>query len=195
MPLRCRITNRHCRQPILPKFLYKSNRLFGGGAADDVTVAPFSISVCRRYHLPFIITISSELYAIDGPRQTYINFKKADLAWYAEACDEYIAEAGETRTVEQAMKILRKAVNKVTGLFIPAGRILHTQPTQPASVKSLADERDRKHRLILADKTFNDLDRKNQNRRRKTSDLNGNPPSTNATIEQAYRIYGGLLRA
>ena len=143
--------------------------------------------MCRRYHLPFIITISSELYAIDGPRRTYINFKKADLARYAEA--------GETRTVEQAMKTLRKAVNKVTGLFIPAVRIRHTQPTQPASVKSLADERDRKHRLILADKTFNDLDRKIQNRWRKTSDLNGNPPSTNATIEQAYRIYGGLLRA
>ena len=49
---------------------------------------------------------------IDGPRRTYINFKKADWARYAEACDKYLAEAGETRTAEQAEKTFRKAVNK-----------------------------------------------------------------------------------
>ena len=105
------------------------------------------------------------------------------MARYAEACDEYIAEAGKTRTVEQAKKT------------IPAVRIRHTQPTQPASVKSLADERDRKHRLILSDDTLNDLDKQIQYRWWKTSERNGNPPSTNAAIEQAHRIYGGLLRA
>ena len=46
----------------------------------------------------------------DGPRRTYINFKKVDRARYAEACEEYIAEAGETRAVEQAEKTFRKAV-------------------------------------------------------------------------------------
>ena len=80
---------------------------FGGGAVDDVTVAPSSITVCRRYHLPFIITINSELCAIDGPQRTYINCKKADMALYVEDCDEYIADAGETRTVEQAKKTIR----------------------------------------------------------------------------------------
>ena len=34
LPLRGQITYRHCRQPKLPYFLYSSNRLFGGGAAD-----------------------------------------------------------------------------------------------------------------------------------------------------------------
>ena len=53
-------------------------------------------------HLPILITINFELSTIDGPRRTYINFKKADWARYAEACDKYLAEAGETRTVEQA---------------------------------------------------------------------------------------------
>ena len=99
-------------------------------------------------HLPILITINSELLTIDGPRRTYINFKKADWARYAEACDEYLAEAVEKRTVEQAVKTLRKTVNKASGLFIPASRF---QPTLPASAKSLADERDRKRGLSLAD--------------------------------------------
>ena len=86
------------------------------------------------------ITINSELSTIDGPRRSYINFKKADWASYAEACDKYLAGAGETRTVEQAEKTFRKAVNKASGLFIPAGRIQHFQPTLPSSAKSLADE-------------------------------------------------------
>ena len=68
------------------------------------------------------------------PRRTYINFNKADWA----RC----AEAGETRTVEQAEKTFRKAVYKASGLFIPAGRIRHFQQTLLASAKSLADERD-----------------------------------------------------
>ena len=63
-------------------------------------------------HPPILITINSELSTIDGSRRTYINFKKADWARYAEACDKYLAEAGETRTVEQAEKTFRKAVNK-----------------------------------------------------------------------------------
>ena len=91
-------------------------------------------------HLPIIITMNSELSTIDGPRRIYINFKKADWARYAEACDKYIAEAGEPRTVEQAEKTFRKAVNKDSGLFIPAygivfpaGRIQHFQPTLSAA--------------------------------------------------------------
>ena len=92
-------------------------------------------------HLPILITIDSELSTIDGPRRTYINFMKANWARYAEAYDEYLAEAGETRTVEHAEKTLRKALNKASGLYIQPGRIQHFQPSRPASVKSLTDER------------------------------------------------------
>ena len=52
-------------------------------------------------HLPILITINSKLSTINGPRRTYINFKKADWARYDEACDKYLAEAGETRTVDK----------------------------------------------------------------------------------------------
>ena len=38
-------------------------------------------------HLPIVITINFELTTIEGPRRTYINFKQADWARYAEACD------------------------------------------------------------------------------------------------------------
>ena len=48
-------------------------------------------------------------------------------------------------------------MNKASGLFIPASRIRHVQPTLSASAKSLADERDRKRRLNFADKALNDL--------------------------------------
>ena len=47
-------------------------------------------------------------------------------------------------------------MNKVIGLFIPAGRIQRFQPTLPASAKSLTDERDRKRGLNAADETLND---------------------------------------
>ena len=110
-------------------------------------------------HLPIFITIISELPTIDGPRRTYINFKKADWTRYAEACDKYLAEAGETRTVEQAEKTFWKAVNKTSGLFIPAGRIQHSKPTLPASAKTLSDERERKPGLNPADETLNDLNK------------------------------------
>ena len=97
-------------------------------------------------HWPAIICPSSSPstpnFPIDGPRRTYINFKNADLARYAEACDKYLAESGETRTVEQAEKTFMKAVNKASGLFIPTGRIQHFQPTLLASAKSLTDERE-----------------------------------------------------
>ena len=73
-------------------------------------------------HLPILITITSELLTIDGPRRTNIKFEKTDRAHNVEACDDYLAEAGETRTVEQAEKTFRKAANKASGLFIPAGR-------------------------------------------------------------------------
>ena len=88
-------------------------------------------------HLPILITINSEQSTIDGPRLSYINFTKADWARYAVACDEYIVEAGKSRTVEQAKKTFRKAVNKDSGLLIPFGRIRHFQLTVPASAKSL----------------------------------------------------------
>ena len=110
--------------------------------------------------MPILITINSELSTIDGPLRTYINFKKLDWARYAS--DECLAETGETRTVEQAVKTLWKAVNKACDLFIPAGRIQHFQPTLPASAKSLADERDRKRGLNPTDETLNDLNKQIQ---------------------------------
>ena len=110
-------------------------------------------------HLPILITINSELSSIDGPRRTYINFKKAEWARYFEACDKYLAEAGQPRTVEQAEKAFCKAVNRASGLFIQVGRILHFQPTVPALAKSLADEWDRKCGLNPADDTLYDLNK------------------------------------
>ena len=111
-------------------------------AANDIRLpSDWSVSTSLASdHLRIIITIISELYTIDGPLRTYINFKKADWARYAEACDKYLAETKKTRTVEQAEKTSKKAVNKASGLFIPAGRIKHFQPTLTASAKSLADE-------------------------------------------------------
>ena len=50
-------------------------------------------------------------------------------------------------------------MNKSGGLFIPADRIQRFQPTLPASVKSLADERDRKRGLNHTDKALNDLNK------------------------------------
>ena len=108
------------------------------------------------------MTINSELSTIDGPRRAYINFKKEGFARYAEACDKYLAESGETRIVEQAEKTFRKAVNRASGLFIPAGRIQHCQPSLPASAKSLVDERDRMRGQYPADETFNDLNKQIQ---------------------------------
>ena len=121
---------------------------------------------------PAIICHYSSSSTPNSPRlMGLLNIKKADRARYAEACDKYLAEAcdkylaeaGETRTVEQVMKIFSKEVNKASGLFIPAGRIQHFQPTLPASAKSLADERDRKRGLNPADETLNDLNKQIQN--------------------------------
>ena len=119
-------------------------------ASNDIALlSDWSVSTSQTSdHLPILITINSELSTIDGPRRTYINFKKADRARYAKTCDKYIAEAGEARTVKQAEKTFMIAENKSSGHFIPPDRIQHIQPTMPASAKSLADERDRKRRQI-----------------------------------------------
>ena len=107
-------------------------------------------------------TVNYEIPTIDGPRRTYINHKKADRTRYAEGCAKYLADAGETRTVEQAEKTFTEAVNKASGLIIPYGRIQHFQPTLPASAKSLADERNRKRGLNPVEKTLNDLNKQIQ---------------------------------
>ena len=108
-------------------------------------------------HLPILITINTELSALDWTRRTpYINFNISHWRRLDEACDEYLAEAVETTTVDHAEKTFRTAVNKASGLFIPTGRNQHFQQTLPASAKSLADERDRKRDLNPADETLND---------------------------------------
>ena len=73
-------------------------------ASNDIApLSDWSVSTSLASdHLPILITINSELSTINGPRRTCINFKKADWTRYAEAYDKYLAEAGETRTVEQA---------------------------------------------------------------------------------------------
>ena len=140
----------------------------GRSTSPDISLATNDIALLSDWshstslvcdHFPILITTNSELSTIDGLRLTFINFKKADCTLYTEACDKYLAEAGEIRTVEQAEKTFRKSVNKASGLFIPAGRIQHFKPTIPSSVKSRADERDRKRGLSPADETFNDLNK------------------------------------
>ena len=143
----------------------------GRSTASDISLASNDIALLSDMSVstslasdqsPILITIKTELSTIDEPRRIYINFKKADWARYAVFCDKYLAETGEKRTVEQAEKTFWKAVNKATGLFIPAVRIQHFQPTLPASSKSLADERYRKRGLNPADKTLNDLNKQIQ---------------------------------
>ena len=130
---------------------------------DIAHLSDLSVSTSQASdHLPILITINSELSTIDGSRRTYISVMKADWARYADACDEYLAEARETRTFEHTEKTFRKAVNKASGLFIPAGRIQHFQPTLPASAKSLADERDRKSGLNPIDAMLIDLNKQIQ---------------------------------
>ena len=105
---------------------------------------------------------NSELSTIYGSLRTYINLKKADCACCAEACDKYLTEAGETGTVNSAEETLRKAVNKVSGLFIPTCRIQLFQQTHSASAKLLADERDRKRGISPADEMLNGLNKQNE---------------------------------
>ena len=143
----------------------------GRSTSSDISLASNDIALLSDWsvstslasdHLPILNNINLELSTIDGPLRTYISFKKADWARYAEACDKYLAESGEARTVEQAEKTFRKAVNEASGLFIPAGRIQHFQPTLPASAKSLADELDRKRGLNLVDEALNHLSKQIQ---------------------------------
>ena len=126
---------------------------------NDITLLP-----CRSVssspasdRQPILITINFELSTIDGPRRAYINFKKSAWARYAVASDEYLAEAGETRSVEQAEKTFSKAVNKASGVFISTGRVRDFQPALQASAKSIVDKKNRKGRLNPADETLNDL--------------------------------------
>ena len=122
-------------------------------ASNDIALLPdWSVSTSlTSYHMPILITINSELSTIDGPRRTYINFMTVDWARYAGACEEYLSEAGDTRTVKQSKKTFRKAVKKASGIFIAAGRIRHFQPTLQASALSFADERGRECRLNPAE--------------------------------------------
>ena len=125
-------------------------------ASNDITLlSDWSVSTSlANDHFPILITINCELSRIDGPRRTYVNFKKVDWARFAEGCDKYLAEADKARAVEQAEKTFRKAVNKASGLLFPAGSIQHFQPTlQHQTIRSPMNETE------STDKTFNDLSR------------------------------------
>ena len=109
-------------------------------------------------HLPILITINSELSAIYRPRRAYINYKKADWVRYAEACDEYLAEAGETRTVEQAEKTSRKTVSMACGIFTTP--VAFDTSKQACRYQPISDdERDQKNQLNSADEMLNDLNK------------------------------------
>ena len=62
-------------------------------ASNDITIlSDWSVSTSMTSdHLPIPITINSGLSMNDVSRRTYINFKKANWASYAEACDEYLS--------------------------------------------------------------------------------------------------------
>ena len=108
-------------------------------------------------HLPILIAVISERSTIDGPRRTYISYLKLDWVCHADTCDEYIAETGKTRTDKQSLKTFRKTKNNNKNRPLHSGRIIqHFQTTLPASVKSLADDRDRKLGLNLVNDTLND---------------------------------------
>ena len=77
----------------------------GRSTSPDISLASNDIALLSDWsvstslasnHLRILITINTELSTIDGPRRTYINFKKADWARYAETCDKNLTEAGET---------------------------------------------------------------------------------------------------
>ena len=122
----------------------------GRSTSSDISLASNDIALLSDWsvstslasdHLPILITFNSDLPTIDLPRRTDINFKITDWKRYTEASDKNVAVAGETRSVEQAEKTFRKAVNKASGLFIPAGIIQHIQTTcwhQPS--RSLMNE-------------------------------------------------------
>ena len=64
LPVRGRITNRHYRQPKLPNFLYSSNRLFGGEAADAgnaVSTFCFSVPVITNFTTLTVQSLWTEL--------------------------------------------------------------------------------------------------------------------------------------
>ena len=72
----------------------------GRSTSPDISLASNDIALLSDWsvstplasdHLPILISINSELSTTDGPRQTYINFKKADRARNAEEGDEYLA--------------------------------------------------------------------------------------------------------
>ena len=72
-------------------------------ASNDIALLSYSVTTTKASdHLSILITTNSDISTINGLRRTYINFKKADRACYAEPRDEYLAVAGETRTFEQA---------------------------------------------------------------------------------------------
>ena len=141
----------------------------GRSTSPDISLASNDIALLSDWsdstslvsdHLP--ITINSKLSTIDGPQRTYINFKKADWARCAEACNKYLAEAGETRTVEQAEKTFRKAVNKASGP-IHSSWLHSTLPANPAGISQIfADEQHRKRRLNP--ETLNDKTKMSKNR-------------------------------
>ena len=119
--------NEVTRQPTNGQSTSPDNNL----ASNDIALlSHWSVSTSLTIdHLSILITINSELSTIDGPRRTYINFKNADWASYAEAWDKYLAEAGEEWTRS------------------------HSTLSLPAS----ADERDRKRGQNPVDETLNHL--------------------------------------
>ena len=108
----------------------------GRSTSPDISLASNDIALLSDCSVS--TSLKSYLSTIDGPRRTHINFKKADWARYAEACDKYLAEAGQTRTVEQVEKTFRKAVNKASS-SPPVALSASNQPCRQNADKTLND--------------------------------------------------------
>ena len=80
--------------------------------------------------------INSELSTIDGPRQAYINFKKADWARCEEACGKYLAEAVK-KNCRTSRKYLQES-SEYSQWPLHSGRPHSTLPTNPAGISQIA---------------------------------------------------------
>ena len=101
------ITYRHCRQPKLPNFLYSSNRLFCGGAADAGNATPtFCFSVPAISKLT-TLTVESSWTAPTETAKHHILQHVSDIWW----CSTAKAVVAQTSYLVSACYFDRKPMN------------------------------------------------------------------------------------
>ena len=85
--------------------------------------------------LPILITISSELSKIDGPRRTYINFKnRTGRAMLKPATNTWLKLAKQELSDKRRRPSGKKLIRPVTSSFRPHS----TLPTYPAGISQIA---------------------------------------------------------